>query len=91
MQRGDVRGVGNRAGERGHNDEQKRQERQQETNGLFFHSFYFVLFRPSGSPGSPGLLLLSAELLIIGPSASSSPICLHVCNICTYTDQRASS
>lgn len=47
MQRGDVRGGGNRAGERGHNEEEKRQERQQETNGLFFH----FLFRPSGSPG----------------------------------------
>lgn len=44
MQRGDVRGVGNRARERGHSDEEKRQERQQETNGLFFHSFYFVCF-----------------------------------------------
>lgn len=54
MQRGDVRGGGNRAGERGHNEEEKRHERQQETNGLFFH----FLFRPSGSPG---LLLLSAE------------------------------
>lgn len=44
MQRGDVREAGNRAGERGHNEEEKRQERQQETNGLFFESFYFVLF-----------------------------------------------
>lgn len=58
MQRGDVREAGNRAGERGHNEEEKRQERQQETNGLFFESFCFVLFHPSGSPG---LLLLSAE------------------------------